>query len=118
MTQPPDPEPIDLLRGTLDLLILETLRWGPQHGYGIGQAIRSASNEVLQVKTGSLYPALHRLEKRGWVRTEWRTSENQQRARYYQLTADGRRQLAAERTRWSRVVEAIAALMAARQEES
>ncbi len=101
---------MELLRGTLDLLILQTLRWRPQHGYGISQAIRAGSNDILQVETGSLYPALHRLEKRKWVRTEWRTSDNKQRARYYSLTAAGRKQLAVEQSRWQQIVEAVAAL--------
>ena len=77
---------IDLLQGTLDLLVLETLRWGPQHGYGISHAIRAQSDDVLQVDTGSLYPALHRLERQGWVRAEWTVSENKQRTRVYRLT--------------------------------
>src|SRR5919197_5700085 len=87
---------IELLQGTLDLLVLRTLRWGPQHGYGISQAIRAGSGEVLQVETGSLYPALHRLEKQGWIKSEWRISEHNQRAKYYQLTAAGKKQLAKE----------------------
>lgn len=102
---------IELLQGTLDMLILQTLRWGPQHGYGIGQAIRSGSGEVLQVETGSLYPALHRLEKQGWIKSEWRSSEHNQRAKYYQLTAAGRKQLASERGRWDQLTAAIAGLM-------
>jgi PadR family transcriptional regulator PadR len=102
---------IELLQGTLDMLILRTLSWGPQHGYGIGQAIRAGSGEVLQAETGSLYPALHRLEKQKWVRAEWRQSENRQRARYYSLTPSGRKQLAAERFRWKQMSAAIASLM-------
>jgi transcriptional regulator len=102
---------IELLQGTLDMLILRTLAWGPQHGYGISQAIRGGSGDVLQVETGSLYPALHRLERQGWVRSEWRQSENNQRAKYYSLTAAGRKHLAAERTRWDQISAAIAALM-------
>ena len=102
---------IELLQGTLDMLILQTLRWGPLHGYGIGQAIRSGSREILQVETGSLYPALHRLEKQGWVRPEWSQTENNQRAKYYRLTPAGRRQLSAEQTRWHRMSSAIASLM-------
>ena len=93
------------------MLILQTLRWEPQHGYGIAQAIRSGSSEVLQVETGSLYPALHRLEKQGWVKSEWRQSENNQRAKYYNVTAAGRKQLAIEQTRWNRMTAAIADLM-------
>src|SRR5229473_4871568 len=91
---------VELLQGTLDMLILQTLRWGAQHGYGIGQAIRSGSGDVLQVETGSLYPALHRLEKQGWIKAEWRTSEHNQRAKYYQLTAAGRKHLVSEYSRW------------------
>lgn len=115
------PEPsqtrIELLQGTLDMLILQTLRWGAQHGYGISQAIRSGSNEVLQVETGSLYPALHRLEKRGWIKPEWKTSANNQRAKYYRLTPAGKKHLAAEQSRWTQLVEAMAALMQARKNE-
>src|ERR1700732_2287337 len=102
---------IELLQGTLDMLILQTLRWGTQHGYGISQAIRSGSGEVLQVETGSLYPALHRLEKQGWVKSEWKQSDNNQRAKYYKLTAAGRKQLASEQTRWNQMSGAIAGLM-------
>ena len=108
---------IELLQGTLDLLILETLRWGSQHGYGISQAIRTGSNEVLQVETGSLYPALHRLEKRGWIRSEWKTSENKQRAKFYRLTPRGKKQLAVEASRWEQMVEAVAAVMKPRESE-
>lgn len=108
---------IELLQGTLDMLILQTLRWGPQHGYGIGQAIRSGSGEVLQVETGSLYPALHRLERQGWVKAEWGQSENKQRAKFYSLTAAGRKHLAAEQSRWNQMSAAIASLMKARESE-
>jgi PadR family transcriptional regulator len=108
---------IELLQGTLDMLILQTLRWGPQHGYGIGQAIRAGSSEVLQVETGSLYPALHRLRKQGWIRSEWGVTENNQRARYYQLTPSGRKQLASERSRWKQMMAAIAGLMTAGESE-
>ena len=102
---------LELVQGTLDMLILQTLRWGSQHGYGIGQAIRAGSSDVLQVETGSLYPALHRLERQGWVKAEWKQSENKQRAKYYSLTAAGRKQLAAEQRRWEQVSAAIASLM-------
>lgn len=98
---------IELLQGTLDLMILQTLQWGPQHGYGIGLAIRNRSGEILEVDTGSLYPALHRLEKQKWVAAEWKISENKQRAKYYRLTAAGKRQLAQELSRWQRMTEAI-----------
>jgi len=102
---------IEILQGTLDMLILQTLRWGPQHGYGIARAIQSGSGEVLQVETGSLYPALHRLEKQGWIAAEWGTSENKQRAKFYRLTPAGRKQLTADQTRWNRMTEAIHRLM-------
>ena len=102
---------IELLQGTLDLMILQTLQWGPQHGYGISQAIRNHSGEILQVDTGSLYPALHRLEKQKWVASEWKVSDNKQRAKYYRLTAAGKRQLAQERSRWQQLTEAIGGVL-------
>jgi transcriptional regulator len=102
---------IELLQGTLDMIVLRTLAWGPQHGYGIAIAIRSGSGDVLRAETGSLYPALHRLEKQGWVKSEWKQSENRQRAKYYSLTAAGRKQLAAEHSRWKQITQAIAGLM-------
>jgi PadR family transcriptional regulator PadR len=102
---------IELVQGTLDMLILQTLRWGAQHGYGIAQAIRTGSAEVLQVETGSLYPALHRLEKQKWIKAEWRITENNQRAKYYQLTAAGKKQLVAESERWRQISGAIAGFM-------
>lgn len=109
---------IELLQGTLDMIILQTLRWREQHGYGIAQTIRSQSSDVLQVETGSLYPALHRLEKQGWIKSRWRTSEHNQRAKFYQLTASGRKQLTDEHSRWSRMSEAITRLMNAAGDES
>jgi PadR family transcriptional regulator len=109
---------IELLQGTLDMLILQTLRWGPQHGYGITQAIRAGSTDVLQVETGSLYPALHRLERQGWVKAEWSQTENKQRAKVYSLTAAGRKQLAAEQSRWNQMSAAIASLMGRRKTEA
>jgi PadR family transcriptional regulator PadR len=102
---------IELLQGTLDMLVLQSLRWGPQHGYGIALAIRAGSDEVLQVETGSLYPALHRMEKQGWIRSEWGHTEHNQMAKYYQLTAAGRKQLATESERWNQMSAAIAGLM-------
>ena len=102
---------IELLQGTLDLMILQTLQWGPQHGYGISLAIRNRSGEMLQVDTGSLYPALHRLEKQKWVAADWKISENKQRAKYYRLTAAGKRQLAQERSRWEQFTEAIGGVL-------
>jgi transcriptional regulator len=102
---------IELLQGTLDLLILQTLRWGPQHGYGISLAIRASSGERLDVDTGSLYPALHRLEREGSIDSEWRVSENKQRVKAYRLTPAGRRKLASERTRWKEILEAMAGVL-------
>src|SRR5262250_1703410 len=102
---------LELLQGTLDMLILRTLQWGPQHGHGIGQAIRAQSDDLLKVETGSLYPALHRLEKRGWLKAEWGVSEANQRAKYYRLTAAGKAQLARERDRWSRLVNVIGGIL-------
>jgi transcriptional regulator len=102
---------IELLQGTLDMLILQTLQWGAQHGYGITQAIRIRSGEVLQVETGSLYPALHRLERQGWVRSEWKQTESNQRAKYYRITTAGKKQLASDHDRWRQMVEAIGAIM-------
>jgi PadR family transcriptional regulator PadR len=101
----------DLLHGTLDMLILRTLQWGPQHGHGIGLALRAGSDDVLQVEHGSLYPALHRLERQGWVASEWKITGNKQRAKYYRLTAAGKKQLATERSRWGLLVAAIARIM-------
>ncbi|HUE85680.1 MAG TPA: PadR family transcriptional regulator [Vicinamibacterales bacterium] len=109
---------IDLLQGTLDFIILQTLRWGPQHGYGISQAINAHSHDAFKVETGSLYPALHRLEKRGWVASQWSTSENNQRVKIYTLTAPGRRQLTAEQSRWAQFVDAMASLMKPRDREA
>jgi transcriptional regulator len=102
---------IELLQGTLDLLILQTLQWGAQHGYGISQAIRASSGEVLQVDTGSLYPALHRLERQGWVAASWKRSGNNQRVREYRITAKGKRQLLSERSRWEQLQTAIAGVL-------
>ena len=108
---------IELLQGTLDLMILQTLQWGPQHGYGISVAIRTRSGEILQADTGSLYPALHRLEKQKWVASEWKLSENRQRAKYYRLTAAGKRQLAHELSRWQQLTHAISAVLEQRKQE-
>jgi PadR family transcriptional regulator len=101
----------DLLHGTLDMLILRTLRWGPQHGYAIGQAIRAQSEEVLQVEAGSLYPALQRLSKQGWVTAKWGMTDANQRAKFYRLTTEGRKQLVREESRWTELVNAIARVM-------
>jgi PadR family transcriptional regulator len=102
---------IELLQGTLDMLVLRTLQWGPQHGYGISRAIRASSADVLTVETGSLYPALHRLAKQGWVSSAWKQSENKQRAKFYRLTAAGRKHLAAEESRWQEFVKAVGGVM-------
>lgn len=102
---------IELLQGTLDMLILQTLQWGSQHGYGIIQAIRANSNDVLQIETGSLYPALHRLEEKGWLNSEWKLTESSQRAKYYRLTAAGKRQLLSEQERWWQMMKAITAIV-------
>jgi len=109
---------IELLQGTLDMLILQTLQWGPQHGYGISQAIRTSSNETLQVDTGSLYPALHRLERQKWISSEWKVSENNQRVKAYRLTAAGKKHLAAERSRWERLTEAVEGVLNPARKES
>jgi PadR family transcriptional regulator PadR len=98
---------IELLQGTLDLLILRTLLLGPAHGHSIAKTIERNSEDVLQVEQGSLYPALHRLIKRGWISAEEGTSENNRRAKYYRLTAKGRRQLALETTKWEKLARAI-----------
>ena len=102
---------IEILQGTLDMLILQTLQWGPEHGHGIGQALRARSENALQLEHGSLYPALHRLEREGWLAAEWRQSEANRRAKYYRLTAAGKRQLSKERSNWEEVVSTIARVM-------
>ena len=93
------------------MLILRTLQWGPQHGHGISLAIRASSGELLQVETGSLYPALHRLERQGWLVSEWRVSDKNQRAKYYRLTPAGKKQLVAEESKWELLVKAITGVM-------
>ena len=100
-------ESTDLLQGTLDLLILQTLAVGPMHGWGVAQRIQQMSQEVLQIGQGSLYPALHRLEYKGWIRADWGSSENNRRAKFYALTAAGREQLEAELKTWERLSGAI-----------
>jgi PadR family transcriptional regulator, regulatory protein PadR len=109
--QPAGLSRIELLQGTLDFIVLQTLRWGPRHGYGIAQMVRANSNDTLQIDTGSLYPALHRLERRKWIAADWEVSENRQRVRVYRLTPAGRKQLAVERSRWEQLSVAIAGLM-------
>lgn len=102
---------IELLQGTLDMLILRTLQRGSEHGYGIGRTIGASSRDVLTVESGSLYPALHRLERQGWITSEWGLSEMNQRAKYYRLTALGRRRLVSEESRWGEFVKAVSAVM-------
>lgn len=104
----------DLLQGTLELLVLKALSLEPMHGWGIAQRIDQFSGDVFRVQQGSLYPALQRMLRRGWIRSEWRTTEHNRRARYYLLTAAGRRRLAAERSAWERVSAAINAVLAVR----
>jgi transcriptional regulator len=118
MAKANDSPRVELLQGTLDMLILRTLRWGPQHGHGIGQDIRRHSADAIKVETGSLYPALHRLVKRGWLKTEWGLSDTNQRAKFYQLTAAGKSQLAREHDKWSQLVEAIGRIMNPNEAES
>jgi PadR family transcriptional regulator len=98
---------LDLLRGTLDLLLLKTLSWGPMHGLGVVRWIERVTHQRLQIEEGALYPALHRLEERGWLEAEWGYTDSGRRAKYYRLTAPGRRQLATEMSRWSRYSEAV-----------
>lgn len=102
---------IELLQGTLDMLILRTLQWGPQHGHGVGQAIRHSSADLLKIERGSLYPALHRLEAQGLIASEWKASELNRRAKYYRLTAAGKKQLAAEQSKWKLLVKTIGRVM-------
>src|SRR5262245_43177471 len=111
MPKPPADPRLELLQRTRDLLVLRTVQWGRQHGHGIGQAIRARSENLLKIETGSLYPALHRLEKRGWLKSEWDVSEAKQRAKYYRLTAAGKAQLVSEQNRWSQLVYAIGRIM-------
>lgn len=105
------PQSTDLLQGTLDLLVLQTLTLEPMHGWGIAQRIQQLSQDVLQVGQGSLYPALHRLEYKGWIRSEWQTTENHRRAKYYRLTQTGRKQVAVELAAWDRLSLAIASVL-------
>jgi PadR family transcriptional regulator PadR len=106
-----DENSIELLQGTLDMLILRTLKWGPEHGHGIGQAIRHSSDDLLKIERGSLYPALHRLEARGLISSEWKSSDLNRRAKYYRLTPAGRRQLVAEQSKWNLLVRTIRRVM-------
>jgi transcriptional regulator len=98
---------MELLQGTLDGLILKALTWGPMHGYGVARWLKDTSGDVFQIEEGALYPALHRMERKGWVESEWGLSDNNRRAKYYQLTEAGRKALRSERTEWTRYVEAV-----------
>ena len=108
----------EFVQGTLDMLILKTLTGGPLHGYAIANRIQQASQDFLKVEEGSLYPALHRMERRGWIEAEWGLSEAKRKAKYYRLTASGRAQLKAAAKNWARVVEAIAGVMGTRTAEA
>ena len=110
---PMQPPELDLLRGTLDLLILRTLSWGPMHGLAVLRWIEQATGERLQIEEGALYPALHRMEQRGWLEAEWGYTDKNRRAKYYRLSRAGRAQLAAELSKWSRYTEAVGLLLAA-----
>jgi transcriptional regulator len=105
-------QPLDLPQGTLDLLILRTLALGPQHGWAISERIHQVSSRVLEVRQGSLYPALHRLERAGWIKACWGASENNRRAKYYELTKSGRKRLASDQSEWKRLTAAVAQIMA------
>jgi PadR family transcriptional regulator PadR len=105
------PQRIDLPQGTLDLLILRTLALEPQHGWAISERVQQISSDVLQIQQGSLYPALHRLERRGWIKARWGSSENNRRAKYYELTRSGRKQLQAEETAWRKLTAAVAQVL-------
>ena len=102
---------IDLPQGTMDLLILRTLALGPNHGWAISERIHQISSKVLQVQQGSLYPALHRLERRGWIKAQWGASDNNRRAKYYELTTAGRKQLEAEKSQWKKLSAAVAQVL-------
>jgi len=114
----PPTDKADLLQGTLDMLILKVVSMGPVHGYAISLRIRQISREVLHVQQGSLYPALHRLEKRGWLTAEWGESENGRQAKFYQLSAKGRRQLTAEEASWNRLSEAVALILQTAEQQA
>ena len=104
---------VDLLQGTLEFLILRTLSWGPLHGFAIARWIRTITDDALEIEEGALYPALHRMERRGWIAAEWGVTENNRRAKYYDITRLGRQQLRVEETSWTRYVTAVSKIMAA-----
>ncbi|HVX41420.1 MAG TPA: PadR family transcriptional regulator [Gemmatimonadaceae bacterium] len=107
---------IDLLQGTLDLIVLKALSWGPMHGFGIARWIQQTTGEVLEVEEGSLYPALYRMENRGWIKADWALTENGRRAKYYKLTAAGRKQLASELASWEQMQHAIGRIVSAKRQ--
>ncbi len=107
---------IELLQGTLDLIVLKSLSWGPMHGFGLARWIQQTTEDLLRVEEGSLYPALYRMENRGWIKAQWALTENGRRAKYYRLTANGKRQLDAESESWARMTGAIGRIMTARRE--
>jgi PadR family transcriptional regulator PadR len=107
---------VDVLKGTLDVLILKTLSWGPAHGYAVSRWIRDVTDQALQIEEGALYPALHRLEQRGWVSAEWGLSDNNRRARYYRLTPQGRAQLRREVSGWDRFAAAVSKVLSATEQ--
>jgi PadR family transcriptional regulator, regulatory protein PadR len=104
---------VDVLQGTLDVLVLKTLSWGPMHGYGVARWLQKATGDVLRIEEGSLYPALHRMERRGWIQSEWGLSDNNRRAKYYKLTTAGRRQLRVESSTWSAFAQAVSKVLTA-----
>jgi PadR family transcriptional regulator PadR len=103
---------VELLQGTLDMLILQTLQWGPQHGYGITQSLKTQSGEALQVETGSLYPALQRMERQGWITAEWGKTVQNQKAKFYKINLEGKKQLLRDRSKWEAIVSAIGSILA------
>ena len=107
-------ESLELLQGTLDVLILKTLSWGPRHGYAVARWLHDTSDDALRVEEGALYPALHRMERQGWIESEWGLSENNRRAKFYQLTPAGRQQLRSKATSWSRYAAAVTKVLAVR----
>lgn len=106
---------VDLLQGTLDLIVLKALSWGPMHGFGLARWIQLTSEDALQVEEGSLYPALYRMENRGWIKAQWALTENGRRAKYYKLTAAGKRQLVSELAEWTRMSAAMGKIVTARR---
>ncbi len=104
---------VDLLQGTLEFLVLKTLSWGPRHGFAIARWIRKTTDDALEIEEGALYPALHRMERRGWIESDWGVTENNRRAKYYQITRLGKDQLRREESSWTRYVSAVSKIMAA-----